>query len=361
VHVISLEPEYAMTLVYGNRWEVVEARPLGEGGQAQTYLVRDRNGDPAERYALKRLKNVNRIERFELEIEAVKTLTHPHVLALVDYSLSLENGAKPYMVTEYCAGGNLASGDSTRWAEDPIGTLELFADVCDGVGAAHHREGGAIVHRDIKPENVLLRHEHGVAVVADFGIAYIQNGERERLTETQEAVGAYLFIAPEFADGRTSQVLPWSDVYSLGKLLFWMLNGGSVFDRERHRDDHWNLLLKNKNNDYEHINRLLDKMIVQDPHARFQTARVAAGAVRHVADLLRRGARAISPELRQQCDFCKQGEYETIVADALGYNNFVGTRQISGSDWRILVCDQCGHVQWFRIEKAKGRKNWWGA
>jgi hypothetical protein len=49
-------------------------------------------------------------------------------------------------------------------------------------------------------------------------------------------VGARLFIVPELADGRADEVHAWSDVYSLGKLLFWLLNGGRVFDREQHRE-----------------------------------------------------------------------------------------------------------------------------
>lgn len=351
-----------MTIIYGDRWEVVDDRPLGEGGQAQTFLVKDLAGDPDSRYALKRLKNVNRSERFEQEIETVRTLNHPHVLSLVDYSLQADGRRnKPYMVTEYCAGGSLASGDPSRWAGDPVRTLELFAEICDGVAAAHLHPGGPIVHRDLKPENVLLRSSDGPAVVADFGIAYVDNGERERLTATDEAVGARLFIAPELADGRADEVQPWSDVYSLGKLLFWMLNGGRIFDREQHRSDRWNLLKKYGSNSFEHVNRLLDKMVQLDPRARYRNAQEAAGAARYVADLLQRGARALGPDLRQSCDFCKQGEYNAVdVRDAVGYHNFVGTYPITGARWRILVCDQCGHVQWFRIEKAKGRQAWWG-
>ncbi len=349
--------------IYGERWEVVSDRPLGEGGQAQPFLVRDVEGDPDARFALKRLKNVNRVERFEQEIQAVMALNHPNVLALVDYSLSIEGKRnKPYMVTEYCAGGSLAGGDTSRWARSPVATLELFAEICDGVAAAHLRPEGPIVHRDIKPENVLLRSADGPPVVGDFGIAYVHDGERERLTAMDEAVGARLFIAPELADGRADEVRPWSDVYSLGKLLFWMLYGGRVFDREQHRAPRWNLLEKYKQNGYEHINRLLDNMIVLEPSKRYRTAQEAAGAARHVADLIWRDARALGPGLYQQCDFCKQGIYREVrMADGTDYHSFIGTYPISGAIWRILVCDQCGHVQSFRIEHAKGRANWWGA
>ena len=46
----------AKVKVYGDRWETVES--LGEGGQAHTFLVTDREGDGETRYVLKRLKNI---------------------------------------------------------------------------------------------------------------------------------------------------------------------------------------------------------------------------------------------------------------------------------------------------------------
>lgn len=346
--------------VFGDRWELLSDRPLGEGGQAQTFLVRDRiNGDDSK-FALKRLKNVNRVERFEHEIAAVQSLSHPNLLSVVDFSLRVDGKRdKPYMVSEFCAGGSLAGIDSSRWRKDISATLNLFAEICDGVGAAHKRPEGAIVHRDIKPENVLLRDEFGSPVICDFGIAYIENHERERLTLVDEAVGARLFIAPELSDGRSEDVKPWSDVYSLGKLLYWMVAGGRVFDREQHRTPRWNLASTGDSRVFEHINRLLDRMIVLDPNARFKNADEVAAAVRKTAALISRGARALSPGIPESCDFCRQGVYrDTKIRDASDYHNFVGSYPIAGSMWRTLICNECGHVQWFRIEAAK-QSDWW--
>jgi serine/threonine protein kinase len=336
---------------------------IGRSGKVvrQTYLVRDLEGDAEARYALKRLKNVNRVDRFEREIQAVMSLDHPNVLKPVDFSLGTSARDKPYLVTEYCAGGSIASGDVSRWASDPVATLELFTLVCDGVAAAHNHRPEPIVHRDLKPENILLRTEKGPPVVADFGIAYLDQGERERLTAVDEAVGARLFIAPELADGRADQVRPWSDVYSLGKLLYWMLKGGRVFDREQHRSHAWDLVKKNRWNGYEHVNRMLDRMIAHDPAARYRDAGRASQAAVVVTDLLRRGARPIGPDIEQVCDFCKQGVYRDAgIKEPFDFQNWMGSLQSSEAIWRILVCDQCGHVQWFRLEKAEGQNTLWG-
>ena len=349
--------------VYDDRWEVVQDRPLGEGGQAQTFLVRDLRSDADTLFALKRLKNVDRIDRFEQEVKAVQSLNHPNVLSVVEASLHTDGKkTKPYLVSEYCSGGSLAGGDSSRWADDPVRTLELFAEICDGVAAAHLRKAGPIVHRDIKPENVLLRTPNGPPVVGDFGIAYVEGGELERMTETQEAAGARLYIAPELEDGRADQVQPRSDVYSLGKLLYWMLSGGRIFAREQHRTPKWNLLDRFDDNRYEHVNRLLDEMITHDSEDRFRDASLAAAAVRDVANLFKIGALALGPGLKQSCDFCKQGTYVDVpVSHGVDHRNFFGVARLSGAMWRVLVCSECGNVQTFRVDLAKRRGEWWPA
>jgi len=88
--------------VLGGRWEIVRA--LGEGGQAHTFLVQDSNSDSKTHFVLKRLKNPNRLDRFAIEVEAVRTLDHPNILHLIDFDLENE----PYfLVTEYCEAGSL--------------------------------------------------------------------------------------------------------------------------------------------------------------------------------------------------------------------------------------------------------------
>jgi hypothetical protein len=47
------------------------------------------------------------------------------------------------------------------------------------------------------------------------------------------------------------------------------------------------------------------------------------------------------------------------ISSGIDYKNFFGADLISNPNWRGLVCDQCGHVQIFRIESASRRKDWW--
>jgi serine/threonine protein kinase len=236
--------------IYGGRWKIQEQLP--EGGQAHTYRVVDLKGDGKTPYALKRLKNVTkRLERFRAEIEALRSLAHPNVIKLIDFDIE---GEHPFFISEFCAGGNLAQNIG-QFSHDPLHALTLFIQICDGVAEAHHR---GIIHRDLKPTNILLRTAEGPPVVADFGLCYIESGERHTLTE--EAVGPRLFIAPELEDGRTSDsdITPASDIYSLGKLLYWLITGGSIFSREKHREPRYNLVYLYQFQDpaLEHVNRI---------------------------------------------------------------------------------------------------------
>src|SRR2546423_10412245 len=116
-----------MVQTYSGRWQVIE--PLGEGGQAHTFLVSDLKGEGDIKYVLKRLKNLKRIDHFKREIEAVRMLTHENVVRLIDFDL---DARKPYLVTEFCSGGSLTHADPF-WQRSPIQAFRLFQEVCQGL------------------------------------------------------------------------------------------------------------------------------------------------------------------------------------------------------------------------------------
>ncbi len=344
--------------VYGNRWEVINS--LGEGGQAHTFLVRDKSGHNDEKFVLKRLKNHARIDRFRREVEAVRKLDHPNTIKIIDADLESE---PTYLVTEHCVGGSIDKAKDPFWRDSPLSALELFQQVCEAAAYAHSHN---IVHRDIKPGNVFLRSHSGPAVLGDFGLCYLQDSS-ERFTNTQEAVGPRLFMAPELEDGRLDDVTSRCDTYSLGKLLYWLLSPrGEVFSREKHRDPTWDLKGQNLdrllgwNNIYmEHVNRLLDLMIVADPNQRRDVDNILILS-RRTSMLVAKEYSPIAPGLPQPCTYCGQGRYnEQRLSDATyDAQNVLGT-PLRG-EWRILVCDTCGHVQWFRLDKASKKEEWWG-
>jgi serine/threonine protein kinase len=337
--------------VYGNRWEVI--RNLSEGGQGLTLLVRDSSGQEHSECVLKRLKNVQnamRLGRFKTEVATLQSLQHANLLRYIDADLDVE---KPWVVTEYCAGGDLARA-LRFWQSNPTAALGLFLEICDGMAEAHRR---GIVHRDLKPANVFLRHPHAGAAVGDFGLAFIE-GSDTRHTEVGEVVGPWFFMAPEMEDGRVEQITPRTDVYSLGKLLYWLL-AGTIFNREKHREHAWNLVDRTGNPRFELVNRLLEGMLVAGPGSRLiANAEEVAAATRGVARAFTGPYNVVTPNYPQPCLYCGFGVYR-FAANSNSIYNLLGTQPVGTSNWRVLSCDQCGHLQLFRIDLGSRRKDWW--
>jgi serine/threonine protein kinase len=123
-------------------WKI--ERSLPEGGQAFTYLARRIDNSDEKLYVLKKLKNRERFSRFEKEIAALKKLTHPGILRIVD-TAGLEDS--PYYVAEYCEGGDLSRVDFST--QTLLQKLVLFRQICDAMSAAHR---AGIIHRDLKPQ-----------------------------------------------------------------------------------------------------------------------------------------------------------------------------------------------------------------
>lgn len=330
---------------YG-KWQIV--RPLSEGGQAYTYLVQA-DDLPGEHFVLKRLKNPERLDRFKNEVATGLRLTHPHLVKVTDSGL---DDRRPWFVMEYCAGGPLRFVPAA-----PLDSrLQLFQQVCEGVAHAH---ANGVVHRDIKPDNIFLRAD-GSPAVGDFGLCFLTE-EGERFTFSHEAVGPRWYMAPELEDGRLDSVTTRTDVYSLGKLLYWVLTG-RTFAREKHHDPEFDLTAGAKASEPFLVYELLDRMIVSDPAGRL----LDAGKVLEAVDLLRRrvsmGAHAIGKGIPQPCRYCGLGHYQTKVehgprSHGADVHNF-GFTAVGNPRWIIMVCDHCANVQMFRSDHARGTDIW---
>lgn len=348
-----------MAQKFGGRWEI--EKKLSEGGQGVTFLVRDLKDEAYKetRHVLKKLKNLKRRDRFEQEVKAMMHLDHAFIVKPVDFDVT---GPDPYIVSPYCSGGTLAEYHEGKGKRSHRDRLELFINIADAINHAHSQR---VVHRDIKPSNIFFWHPaFRLPAIGDFGLSYFLDSD-ERLTETHEVVGARYFMAPELEDGRLENVTPAVDVYSLGKVLYWLFSDGRIFSREQTRDHRWDLVgtvphayLPGPNPAMEHINRLLDRMIVHDPRQRGKLGDIILAAKR-TADLIDRGANPLSLKQPQPCSCCGWGTYRHAVeGDAAAVHNF-GFQPVGGAKWRILVCDRCGHVQAFRMDLVERGQSVW--
>jgi serine/threonine protein kinase len=286
-----------MAKTYG-KWEVIES--IGEGGQAHILKVRRTDRPDDREYALKRVRNRERLGRFEREIGVVraKLRNKPGIIWIVDADLT---GEKPFLVMPYYPRGNAKDAGVLKWPIED--RFEFFLGILEAMQKAH---GNKITHRDLKPENILVDDEKR-PVVSDFGICFVEGGER--FTVTGEVVGSRGFSAPEIEAGREDLVSPRSDVYSLGKLLYWICCG-SVPPRESHREQRYELHRHDPR--FELVSELLDQMITEDPKQRFPSAGSVESGLRQKLEWFKRVSNYPSGKLRHRCQFCGLGTYALI-------------------------------------------------
>lgn len=195
---------------------------LGHGSYGVVYLVTDRDG---REFALKLLKlwevpseiRTPMVARFDMEFETgqikSKYLVHSHFHGI-------ESG-NPYIVMDYCPGGDLYQNCSSR----NFDISQVAQCVLLGLKSLHQ---SGKVHRDLKPENV-LRTRSGDYALTDFGIA----GDRtKRMTEMnivgkpKQIFGTYAYMPPEQVNPRRdATVLPTTDIFSFGVMMYQLITG----------------------------------------------------------------------------------------------------------------------------------------
>jgi len=84
-----------------------------------------------------------------------------------------------------------------------------------------------------------------------------------------------------------------------------------IFDRENHRADRYRLGrgLPDRR-EFELVHHLLDRMIVEEPLKRCQSATIVVEAVTGLIDVLAANGRPILLNFAHRCSFCGQGEYK---------------------------------------------------
>jgi len=149
--------------------------------------------------------------RFLDESRTLASFRHPNIVRVMRF---FEAHGTAYMVMEFVEGAPLPDWVSARRPLAEAQVAAVVAPVLDGLEVVHH---SGFMHRDIKPANIYIRNEDSSPVLLDFGAARQQSSEITALVTP-----GYAPFEQYHTQGKQG---PWSDIYALGGVLYWMVTG----------------------------------------------------------------------------------------------------------------------------------------
>ncbi|WP_456418371.1 protein kinase domain-containing protein [Thiolapillus sp.] len=209
-----------------SRYRII--RPLGSGGMGDVYLAERADGQYEKRVALKIMSlgftSPALLARFSRERQIQAELNHPGIAKLLDAGIA-EDG-RPWFVLDYIQGIPLIEFCKTQDL-DQKKAIRLFLQICRAIAYAHDH---GIVHRDLKPENILVQGsaDKPQPVIVDFGIA--SRKQDEELTQMGNLPGTPAYSSPEQIKGNYAALDHHSDIFSLGILLYELIDSRRPFD-----------------------------------------------------------------------------------------------------------------------------------
>jgi serine/threonine protein kinase len=159
------------------------------------------------------------LQRFRQERQILARLDHVNIARIVDGGTTPDG--LPYFVMDFVDGTSITKFCSEH-ALSVRPRLALFQQVCAAVQYLHQN---SVIHGDLKPPNILVGND-GTVKLVDFGIASALSA-----TDSQENKSLPLmtpgYASPEQMQGKP--LMPASDVYSLGVILYELLSGSQPF------------------------------------------------------------------------------------------------------------------------------------
>ncbi len=234
----AAEPANALPRGYALNEYTIES-VLGAGGFGMTYLATDANLNlkvalkeylPGEFAARNPDSSVQPLEgaagetfqwglqRFLDEARTLASFHHPNIVRVMRF---FEANCTGYMVMEFVNGKPLNDWIASRRPLSRQPFLRIVDPLLDGLEVIHN---AGYLHRDIKPANIYIRGD-GSPVLLDFGSARHLTSSNQEMTAI--VTPGYAPLEQYHSHGKQG---PWSDIYSLGGVLYWMVTGNKPPD-----------------------------------------------------------------------------------------------------------------------------------
>ncbi len=288
---------------------------LDSGAFGDAWLARDAQGGQKVVVKISHTNNydIQVIEKqFEREWRILELISdagdHPNIMSLIDTGTQ---GGYWYTIVEFVDGtevhhhvddnGPITNSDQLR---------RIGIDICDAMAFLHENE---LVYRDLKPDNVMFEGGFDPTLI-DFNTAREMQPSQDMSTQFRGP-----FKAPEIAGG-PGDAGPWTDVYSIGKFIFYLVSGNVE------RDDDLNPL------DFgiqvePYLAEIIERATSSDHQTRYRNATI-----------LKRALREQEPKPPQQAElrWLQDGQtFSVHPGDTIGRD---------GGDAAIMVEDKTEHV-----------------
>ncbi len=190
--------------------------PLDEGGQGMVYRVL--HPELGKEFVLKLARrpiadDPGGRDRLRREGRLLAQCDHPNLVRVVD--LDVHEG-RLFVVMDHVQGLTLNQYAEQR-RPGPREAARMMVELARAVAYLHSR---GIIHQDIKPKNILID-EQGRPRLIDFGLARLCHAWADDTAAWTGGTDAYM--SPEQALGLAEEIGPWTDVFGLGGVLYYLL------------------------------------------------------------------------------------------------------------------------------------------
>lgn len=229
--------------------------PIGQGSFATVFLAVNKQG---EKFALKRIDlnklDSSRIDKFMLELEISRKLTHKNIVKCYDV---IKTDCHWFLINELCDAGTF-EGIIKAFDKLDIQQREAYGHhyLTQLKDALCYLHKNGIVHRDLKPANILISRNidqtenstnilssetqsnnslNEVVKLADFGLARYFDHKPQNVTGYDEMIttmcGSPIYMAPELILEMGYNIK--ADLWSFGVIMYELLYGTNPYNYPR--------------------------------------------------------------------------------------------------------------------------------